>query len=113
MAEDRTPLSPRETAMRMLTHLEDDVSYEDIIRQLRILQQIEWVMDDVDLAGLSDEAPARAPADDIEENTIPTRYAADKSALVLRSRPLFSWRSLAERSEDQSGPFIGKASWIL
>lgn len=111
MAEENKSLSPRETAMRMLEHVHDDVSYEDIIRQLRILQQIEWVMTDVEMVGLSPESNAQEEESDLE-NTGSISFRDTSSALVLRSRPLFNWRSLAERSDDRSDPYVGKASWI-
>ena len=158
MAEEKTSLSPRETAMRMLLHVEDDVSYEDIIRQLRILQQIDravddhsgtpWleeVMPDVPPGSLSrgSAVPAsRRPALHDLEGTAETEYWADDAfgmtfgaprftpphhqaesadyapypaglpSLVLRSRPLYSWRTLAERSEDRPDSFLDSASWI-
>lgn len=109
MPEERTSLSPRETAMRMLEHAHDDVSYEDIVRQLRILQQIEWVIKDVEMAGLPGEKTE--PEQEVER-TAHLSFTSAKPSLVLRSRPLFRWRSLAERSEDRSEPLFGKASWI-
>lgn len=111
MAEEKKSLNPRETAIRMLEHAHDDMSYEDIIRQLRILQQIEWVMKDVEMAGVPPESTAQ---DDVQsrEETKSISFTGGKSSLVLRSRPLFNWRSLAERSDDRSGPCPGKASWI-
>lgn len=115
MAEEKTPLSPRETALRMIDHLPDDVSYEDIIRQLRILIQIDWVMNDVETAGYGSDAPSTKIEKTDEDVAPPVHvdFQGGKSSLVLRSRPLFNWRSLAERSsDDRSEPFTGKASWI-
>lgn len=111
MAEENKSLSPRETALRMIQHAQDDVSYEDIIRQLRILQQIEWVMRDVEMAGMPADAPEQETENEVEQQA-PLRFTADQPSIVLRSRPLYSWRSLAERSEDRADPLLGKASWI-
>lgn len=121
MAEEKTSLSPRETAMRMLQHAHDDVSYEDIVRQLRILQHIEWVTTDLEMGEPSADPSDQVTAHEVER---PRRMSltAEEPSLVLRSHPHYSWRSLAERSEDQSGspcdpetsgsdPALGEASW--
>lgn len=111
MAEEKGSLTPRETALRMLAHLPDDVSYEDIIRQLRILQRIEWVMTDIEMAAMPAEAAFKEDFEEVEEAEL-ISFAERKSSLVLRSRPVFNWRSLAERSDERSDPLLGKASWI-
>ena len=157
MAEEKTSLSPRETAMRMLLHVDDDVSYEDIIRQLRILQQIdrtmecrgetEWLEEVIpeaspepfqhtprpgsspkpSLSDLAEPATQEVWANDAfdrpfsaarffapleTESADYAPYPSGLPSLVLRSRPLYSWRTLAERSDDRSEFFLGSASWI-
>ena len=102
MSEDNSSLTPRITALRMLKHMHDDVSYEDIMRQLRILQHIEWTLQDIHLAGF--------PADRAVEEARTELQRSVPSGLVLRSKPLFSWQSLADRSEDD--PTFNRASWI-
>ena len=158
MAEEKTALSPRETAMRMLLHVDDSVSYEDIIRQLRILQQIDRTMgSDGEASWLEEVIPEALPEssalrseagspnesspDRLKGAVMPRswaddafemRFGASKFAvpfqmesadyapypssglpsLVLRSRPLYSWRTLAERSDDRSDSFLNSATWI-
>ena len=106
MPDDTSSLTPRQTALRMLTHMHDDASYEDIMRQLRILQHIEWTMQDLELAGF--------PANDVVEEARselqrPSEYPSSRTAVVLRSRPLFNWQSLADRSDED--PMTKKATW--
>lgn len=157
MAEEKTSLSPRETAMRMLLHVDDDVSYEDIIRQLRILQQIDRTMEGrgatawleqvipeaspepfqhtprsgsspkPSLSDLAEPARQQVWANDAfdmgysaakfsasleTESADYAPYPSGLPSLVLRSRQLYSWRTLAERSDDLSDFFLGSATWI-
>ncbi len=111
MAEENKALTPRETSIRMLEHMYDDVSYDDIIRQLHILQQIEWVMTDVETAG---SPPEMSEQEDVEDSAAeqPMRFAGNKPSIVLRSGPMFCWLSLAERSDDGSDSVLMRAAWI-
>jgi len=119
MDEQKEALSPRETALRMLRHMHDDVSYKDIVGQLRILSHIDLVIGDVETAGPFESSAAETgngpgEAEDAEAPlqgiAAPTR--AEDSSLVLRSHSVFSWRSLADRDEDGSEPFDKRSSWI-
>lgn len=122
MEEQSTPLSPRETVLRMLKHMPDDVSYEDIVHQLRILRQIDWVVDEAASTSPSDGDGANeettigaegAPDTQMEiEPNAGASYPEESSGLVLRSGPEFSWRSLAERTagEEKSTSGTSKIS---
>ncbi len=117
MEEQSTSLSPRETVLRMLKHMPDDVSYEDIVHQLRILRQIDWVVDEsasasqTDGDGANEETTIGAEAaSDIQmaiELDAAASYPEETSAIVLRSGPEFSWRSLAERTAGEEKPAPG------
>ncbi len=41
--------TPRQTALRLLEHMEKGATYGDIIRQMRILQEIDQTVNDVEL----------------------------------------------------------------
>lgn len=119
MDEQKDALSPRETALRMLRHMHDDVSYEDIVGQLRILSQIDLVVGDLGTAGPLERSAAetgdgRGEAEDAEAplQGIAGPTPAENSSLVLRTHSVFSWRSLADRDEDGSEPFKKRSSWI-
>lgn len=62
---------PRQTALRLLEHMETDASYGDIIRQMRILQEIDQTVNDVELVGFEGNdvvaearSTARAPREE-------------------------------------------------
>lgn len=119
MDEQKGALSPRETALRMLRHMHDDVSYEDIVGQLRILSQIDLVIEDIDTASSveSSSAESRGGRGKLDGAEAPPDGTADQapvqnSAMVLRSHSVFSWRSLADRDEDGAEPFKKRSSWI-
>lgn len=110
---EKNPLTPRETAARMLEHMHDDVSYDDIVRQLRILQDIDNALNDVDLAGFAaddavDEAriELNSPQDDD-----PDAYHPASPSIVLRSRSLREWQSLADRPERAGDSILRSATW--
>jgi len=107
MSHDYENLTARETASRLLENMPDDASYEDIIRQLRILQNIDWTVRDVEIGGFPGDAVVQSARAELEHGT---RRAEFTKPLVLRSRPLFNWQTLAERSDDE--PLIRKATWI-
>ncbi len=113
MPADKNPLTPRETALRMLEHMHDDVSYEDILRQVRILQDIDNTLNDVDLQGFEaaetvEEARIEldAPEDDEAEP-----YRPASSSIVLRSRSQSEWQRLADRPERAGDSTLRKAAW--
>lgn len=109
---EKNPLTPRETALRMLEHMHDDVSYGDIIRQLRLLHEIDNTLNDVDLAG--------SPADEVVKEV---RGELDPPAqddaggyrppftVVLRSRSISEWKSLADRPEHAGDSILRSAVW--
>ena len=104
---EKNPLTPRETAMRMLEHMHEDVSYEDIVRQLRILQDIEDTLNDVELAGFpADDAvrEARAELDAPDDETLPDSDSdlTGRTRLVLRSQPDRGWRRLEDHPGSRS-----------
>ena len=107
MSRDYENLSARETASRLLENMPDDASYEDIIRQLRILQSIDWTVRDIEIGGFAGEAVVKSAREELEHGS---RRAAYHQPLVLRSAPLFNWQTLAERSDED--PLIRKATWI-
>lgn len=86
----KNPLTPRETAMRLLEHMEQDASYNDIIRQVRILQDIDQTMSDADVAG----------------------SPSDKAVEKARSIAVGSWQSLADRTDDVLDSLLRRAAWI-
>lgn len=103
----------------MLRHMHDDVSYEDIVGQLRILSQIDQVTEDIDAASSfeSSSAETRRGSGKLDGAEAPLDAAADQapaqnSSMVLRSHSVFSWRSLADRDEDGAESFNKRSSWI-
>lgn len=103
----------------MLKHMHDDVSYDDIVRQLHILRAIDRVAGDVETAGSfegsgtdkHDRQLEPQHADERSPRIADTAPARD-APMVLRSHTVFSWRSLADRERDGSEPFIKRSSWI-
>lgn len=110
ISAEKNPLTPRETAMRMLKNMHDDVSYADVIRQLRVLQEIEDTLNDVEMAGFpAEEAVEEAKAElDLSAHERALRNVPRRSSNVLRSRPRDEWRSLAEQARDS---LMGGAEW--
>lgn len=107
MSPENGSLSARQTASRLLENMPDDASYEDMIRQLRILQSIDWTVQDVEIGGFPGEAVVQKARAELEQGN---RRAEFRPPLILRSRPLFNWKTLAERSDED--PLIRKATWI-
>jgi hypothetical protein len=102
-------MTPRATVLRMLRHMENDVTYEDIIRQIRILQRIEWTTWEVDLAGV----PGDGVADELDLQADGSGEGGRTVAVDTGPLPggaFFSWQSLAEQPEDH--PAFAKAAWI-
>ena len=86
----KNPLTPRQTAMRLLEHIEEDATYSDIIRQMRILQDIDQTMSDADVVGS------------------PSEKAVEKARTIA----VGSWQSLADRSDDVLDSLLRRADWI-
>jgi hypothetical protein len=108
---EENPLTPLETAMRVLRHAKSDVSYEEIIRQLRILEQIEMTMRDVLLAGSGGDAPVETKDEKFDE--ISVSLPPPGPSFVVRDRPLVPWQSLAERTKEPADTDLWQADWDL
>jgi|SRR5690554_832733 len=64
----KNPLTPRETALRLLEHMEPGATYDDIIRQVRILEDIEQTMNDVELYGFEAEDVVEAAREEVRRS---------------------------------------------
>ncbi len=102
----KNPLTPRETAMRLLEHMEEDASYNDIIRQVRILQDIDQTMSDAPFAGSQSESAVETA------RTITQRDEATGRRDTPQSSAQGSWTSLADRSDDTFDSILRRAVWV-
>ena len=105
----KNPLTPRQTAMRLLEHMDEDADYNDIIRQVRILQDIDQTMSDADVVGSQSERSV----EQARTITQGDRSVADGA----KSTEHGSWKSLgekslADRSDDVLDSLLRRAVWI-
>lgn len=62
----------------MLEHMHDDVSYEDIIRQIRILLDIENTLNDIEIVGSPADRAVEAAQTTLDERTDVTEDSPDR-----------------------------------
>lgn len=85
----KNPLTPRQTALRLLEHMETDASYGEIIRQMRILQDIDQTVNDVELVG----------------------FEGNDVVAEARSTALAPWEPLEKRSSNGLDSLLRRAAW--
>ena len=111
----KNPLTPRQTALRLLEHMEADAGYDDIIRQVRILQDIDQTMSDADVVGSQSETSVEQARTITQGKRGVARDERPRPAKhVEKPRPAKhgSWKSLADRSEDVLDSLLRRAVWI-
>lgn len=89
MGIKKNPLTPRQTAIRLLEHMDTDATYADIIHQMRILQDIDQTMNDVDLAG----------------------FEGNEVVEEARTATAGSWDPIADGSDDAMDSLLQRAVW--
>lgn len=99
MLIEKNSLAPRETVLRMLAHLREDASYEEIIRQVRILQDIENTLTEVGL-GLNDQHQGE-PAREGTAGTKPMPFR-DRGHPPSSEGRFSPWREAEMRAETRS-----------
>lgn len=110
----KNPLTPRETAMRLIEHAQENATYEDLIRQLQILQDIERTMNDIELAGFpGDDVLARVKhelADPPRERRKQPRKLP-RSTFILRSGDDDEWTAIGKMAEPPTDSLLDRADW--
>ncbi|MEX2401435.1 MAG: hypothetical protein WD423_11740 [Rhodothermales bacterium] len=108
-------MTPLETSLRMIEHMPEDASYGDIIRQLRILEDIENTLNDVDVGGFpADDAVEEAKMELETRLKDPDPRPVEKpSGITLRSEHRADRQSPDDRSAEHRDALLQEASWHL
>lgn len=122
MPNRKNSLTPREVAFRLLENMDEEATFAEIIRQLRILQEIDESMGGAVGVGRSEGGPAARSVVDSIGDAVSDAAASSDAGDGASSTPLeldadrkrridsvAKWRRLAD--EDGLDSFLRRTDW--